>query len=200
MNSRIVIALPKRYANVINLFQNYLITFCNFIKKFILAMITYNYSAFSKILYRYANVAITFFLLFYVVASLILTMQKWYYVFVFLVNVLIIFYINRFYFRSYKLFPFKIKADNSKLICSNYFFSKKVIEVELQNIDKISGGIFSGWPTRPIYIHDAKNDVTIGIYMHAANFRRLLKTILENIPQSVYNDLLDKIKSLEGQK
>jgi hypothetical protein len=161
-------------------------------------MITYKYSLFAKIIYRYANTAITFFLLFYVIAALILTFQKWYYFFVFLVNVLIIFYINRYYLRSYKLFPFRIITDNNKLICSNFFLSKRVVEIEIQNIDKISGGIFSGWPTRPVYIHDNKNDVTIGIYMHSGKFKSLLKTIMENIPQNLYEDLLDRLKTLKG--
>ena len=163
-------------------------------------MTTYQYSLFSKIVYRYANIAVTIFLLFYAVTSFLLTFQKWYYIFVFLLNVLIIFYLNRFYLRSYKIFPFKIEADNQKLICSNYFLSKRVIEIDMDDIDKITGGFLSGWPTRPIYIHDGRNNITVGFYVHTGKFNKLLKTILENIPQSLYEELLGRFKILNGQK
>ncbi len=163
-------------------------------------MITYKYSLLSKLIYRYANIIATLFLLIYVVASFFLTMQKWYYVFVMIVNLLIIFYLNRYYFKTYRIFPFKISADNQRIICSDFFFSNKIIEIDLQNIDKISGGIFSGWPTRPVYIYDGTKNITIAFYTHVGNFKNLLKTILENIPQNVYDELLNKIKTAQGLK
>jgi hypothetical protein len=163
-------------------------------------MTIYKYSIFAKIVYRYANIAITIFLLFYVIASLMMAFQKWTYIFVSLVNLLIIFYLNRYYIRSYRIFPFKIVADSQKLICSNFFLSKKSIEIEIQNIDRISGGFFTGWPTRPIYLHDCKKNVTIGFYVHTGSFKKLLKTILENIPQNLYEELLSGLKALQGQK
>jgi len=107
---------------------------------------------------------------------------------------------NRYYIQSYKVFPFKIDADSKKLVCSNFFLSKRIIEIEIQNIDKVSGGFFSGWPTRPIYIHDSKNNITIGFYVHTGNFRNLLKSILENIPQNLYDELLSRFKKLEERK
>lgn len=163
-------------------------------------MITYKYSFFSKLIYRYANIIATLFLLIYVVAAFFLTMEKWYYVFVMFVNLLIIFYLNRYYFKTYRIFPFKISADNQKIICSDFLFSSKIIEIDLQNIDKISGGIFSGWPTRPVYIYDGTKNIMIAFYSHVGNFRNLLKTILENIPQNVYDELIEKIKTRPGLK
>jgi len=64
----------------------------------------------------------------------------------------------------------------------------------MANIDRITGGIIDGFPTRPVYIHDSKLDLTIGFYMHVNNFRNLLSTILKNIPEELYIGLLAKLK------
>ena len=70
----------------------------------------------------------------------------------------------------------------------------------MENIDSVKGGLFSGYPTRPVYIHDSENDITIGIYSHVGKFQKLLTKILQNIPQYVYNDLMDKMRSLQKRK
>lgn len=162
-------------------------------------MITYKYSFFAKFLYRYANIVITLLLLIYAIFALLITFQKWYFVFVFLVNVLIIFYVNRFYLRNYRLFPFKIEADNSRLVCSNFFLSKQVLEIELKNIGKIWGGFISGWQTKPIYIFDKTTKKTIGIYVFSPSFKSLMKNILENIPEDVYQEILVNMKQIETE-
>ncbi|MCL4550145.1 MAG: hypothetical protein M1495_16440 [Bacteroidetes bacterium] len=157
-------------------------------------MTIYGYNLFAKILYRYGNIPITFFLLIYLIESVVQLPQHWYAIFFVLINLAIIISLNKYYAKTYKLFPFKISADNEKMICSNFFLRKKSVEIRLINIDKISGGIFSGYPSRAIYLHDSVSDETIGIYTHSAGYKNLLKLILKNIPQTLYDDLLEKMK------
>ncbi|MDP2038589.1 MAG: hypothetical protein Q8S39_14410 [Ignavibacteria bacterium] len=162
-------------------------------------MKTYSYSAFAKIWYRYINITITLLLLFYTAASLILAFQKWYYIFVVFLNVGIIYLINRFYLNSYKSFPFRIRSDETGITCENFFLSKKILRIEFADIDGISGGMFSGWNTRPVYIHDSRQNISIGFFAQG-EFKELLKVILKNINEELYKDLLSKMKQLSGLK
>lgn len=157
-------------------------------------MTTYKYNLLAKILYRYGNIPITFFLLIYLIESVVQLPLHWYAVFFVFINLAIIISLNKYYVKTYKLFPFKISADNEKMICSNFFLSRKIVEIRLIDIDKINGGIFSGYPSRAVYLHDSVTNETVGIYIHSSDYKDLLKLILKNIPQTLYNYLLEKMK------
>lgn len=163
-------------------------------------MITYKYSFFAKLMYRYGNIPLTFLLLIYLGMSVIGVLSHWYYIFFVAINLAIIVWLNRYYIKTYKQFPYTISADNEKLICSDFFLSKRVIEIELKNIDKINGGIFSGYQTRPTYIHDVEQNITIGFYSNAGKFNELLMTIIKNVDEKLYQQLIDKIRRLRNGK
>ncbi len=161
-------------------------------------METFRYSFFAKLLFRYINFVVTPLLLVQLISSAILMFQRWYFVFPVIINAGIIYLLNKYYFKTYKLFPFVIQADNEKFICRNFFLSKKVCEIKYENIDKITGGIFNGFPTRPIYIHDGRQNMTIGFYSNMGDFRKFLTKVLQNIPQNLYDDLTSKLKELNA--
>lgn len=163
-------------------------------------MITYKYSFFARLLYRYGNIPLTLLLLVYLAMSVIGLLSQWYFIFFVAVNSTIIIWLNRYYIRTYKIFPFTISADNEKLICSDFLMSPKIIEIPILNIDKITGGIFSGYPTRPTYIHDAEQNVTIGFYSNAGSFNELLMTVIKNVNEKLYQQLIEKIKKLRDGK
>jgi hypothetical protein len=122
--------------------------------------------------------------------------QKWYYVFPFLLNLFIIIAMNRYYLKSYKLFPFKIEINNEKMICSDYFNKSKVHEIRIADIDLIEGGILSGNQSKPIMIHDSVNDVMVGISVHIKNYNKLVTIILSNVKKDVYDNVLSKAKEV----
>ena len=153
-------------------------------------MITFKYSLFSKIIFRYANIPATLFLLLYLVSSFLYIFQEWYYIFPFLLNLIIIIIMNRYYLRSYKLFPYKVEINNEKMICSDYFYKSKHHEINLSDIDLIEGGSLSGTPAKPIYIHTEKEDLLIGLSPHMKNHNKLVTIILSNVRQEVYDDVL----------
>lgn len=159
-------------------------------------MITFKYSLLSKIIYRYANIPATFFLLLYLVSSFTYIFKEWYYVFPFLLNLFIIFILNRYYLRSYKLIPFKIDINNDKMICSDYFKKSVVHEIYLNDIDTIEGGSLSGTPAKPILIHSKKDDVFVGISPHIKNHNKLVTIILSNVKQDVYNTVLSQAQEI----
>lgn len=153
-------------------------------------MIIFKYSLISKVIYRYANIPATIFLSLYLISSFIYMFNEWYYFFPFLLNLLIIIVLNRYYFRSYKLFPFRIEINTEKMICSDYFNGNKIIEITLQDIDLIEGGSLYGTPGKPILIHDGASDSVIEISPHMKNHNKLITIILSNVNKNVYNDVL----------
>ncbi|MFA5804575.1 MAG: hypothetical protein WC879_08015 [Melioribacteraceae bacterium] len=163
-------------------------------------MKTYKYSFFSKLIYRYGNIPITILLLIYFAISIIGLFSHWYYIFFTLINLSLLFSLNNYYIKTYKLFPFEISTDNKKIICTNFLFSNRKIELRIEDIDKLTGGIFSGYPTRPTYIHDSKQNITIGLYANVGKFPELLKIILQNVKEDLYKDLVGKINELRNKK
>ncbi len=159
-------------------------------------MITFKYSPVSKIIYRYANIPITLFLLLYMVSSFVFMFKEWFYVFPFLLNLIIIITLNRHYFRTYKFFPFRIDINNEKMVCKDYFKKSKHIEINLIDIDEIEGGVLSGTPAKPIYIHDSKSDTVVGISPHIKNSNKLVTIILSNINKPLYDKVLKQMQEL----
>lgn len=159
-------------------------------------MVTFKYSLLSKIIYRYANIPATLFLSLYLISSFAYIFKEWYYVFPFLLNLIIIIVLNRYYFRSYKLIPYKIEINNDKMICSDYFKKSTVHEIYLNDIDLIEGGSLSGTPAKPIMIHSEKDDLLIGISPHMKDHNKLVTIILSNIKQKVYNAVLAQAKEI----
>ena len=160
-------------------------------------MVTFKYSLLSKLVYRYANIPLTIFLLLYMLSSFAFMLQTWYYIFPFLLNLIIIVVLNRYYIRTYKLFPFRIDTDNQKMTCSDYFNKSKRCEINMCDIDEIEGGVISGTPAKPIFIHDDKNDVVVGISPHLKDSNKLITIILSNINQDLYNQVLSRMQKLK---
>lgn len=87
----------------------------------------YTYSFFARIVYRYGNIIATSLLSIQMVASFLGMFIKWYFVFPALINLILILLLNKYFIKTYKLFPFKVEADNEKLICYDFFLSKKKV-------------------------------------------------------------------------
>jgi len=157
-------------------------------------MITFKYSLIAKIIYRYANIPITLFLALYMISSFIFMLHTWYYFFPFLLNLIIIIVLNRYYFRTYKLFPFRIDINNQKMVCRDFLNKSKQIEIIINDIDEIDGGVLSGTPSKPIFIHDERNDIVVGISPNLKESNKLITIILSNIRKTLYDQVLNQMK------
>lgn len=123
-------------------------------------------------------------------------LQNWLYIFPSLFNLIIIVVLNRYYFRTYRLFPFKIEINTEKMICSDYFDKSKVIEIKLSDINDITGGVLSGTPAKPIYIYTKNNETKVGISPNLKNSNKLVTIILSNISKSLYEQVLARMEEL----
>lgn len=152
----------------------------------------FKYSFLAKIIYKYSIVPINIILIFYLLISTIGAFTNWKFVFPLIINIILLYVINRFYFKIYKYFPFHIKADNEKLVLNNFILSKREIEIKHQDVVEIKGAIFSGRSYSPLFLKTNKE--LIGISPHIKNFNKLLTTILANIPADLYKSLLEDVK------
>ncbi|MFC2082385.1 hypothetical protein ACFLR4_00885 [Bacteroidota bacterium] len=160
----------------------------------------YKYSLTARILYRYANIPATILLSIHLISSILLIPEEWYFILPALINGGVIYILNRFYFKIYRQFPFKISIDNEKMICSDFMLSDKKYEIQLSSIDDIRGGIFSGHMARPVYMHDSRQDVTLGFYHHINNYNQLITTVLSNVDKKLYNEILGRMKDIGDER
>ena len=96
--------------------------------------------------------------------------------------------------------PFKIEADDEKLICSKFFMSKKVRTIYFNNIEKLEGGLFEGKSRGIMRLCDSQSKVWIGIYQNIINGRELGTLILSKVQAEVYNSVLEKINKQTKSK
>ena len=154
----------------------------------------YKYNLIARVIYRYANIPANLILLFYLYASIYGISIDWKFIFPVLLNIALLYVLNKFYLKIYKSFPFKIKIDNEKMICSDFVINNRNVEIIHSRISNIKGGIFSGRSYAPLYI--STPEITIGISPHIANYDKLLTVILTNIPKELYESLLETIKEI----
>ncbi len=162
-------------------------------------MRTFKYPITAQFIYRFANIPVTFLLVVHLLLLIWGMTYDWKYSLPALLNIIIIYILNRFYFKMYKLFPYKIEVDDKKMIFSDFFFQKKEIAMNYKDITDINGGIFSGKPTKPIYIMD-KNGNIVGINQHLKDFNAFLTILLSHIPKDLYLKVLKDIEELKDKR
>ena len=155
-------------------------------------MKTFKYSLIAKLIYKYGNILISFILFLYLILSAIGMFKDWRFIFPLLLNIILLYVVNKYYFKIYKSFPLKIEADNRELHCSEFILNNRIEKIKIIDIDKIEGGIFSGRNYAPLYIE--WNGNRIGISPHMKDFNKLLTIILSNIKKELYEELLESIK------
>ena len=161
-------------------------------------MNTYKYSFVSRFMYRYSNFIATILLLFHALVSFSALWINLVNIIPLILNLIVLYLLNRFFFRVYKYFPFKIDIDNEKMICSDFFFKDRKVEIKLIDIDGIEGGIFSKRATSPVYVYNSKDNIKIGLFQHMNDFNKVLTVILSNIKGDLYKKLMDDIKEREN--
>ena len=157
-------------------------------------MTTHTYSIFAKLIYRWANIPLTIILTFYLVIYIIASFYQWYYIFAVLFEIAILFFLNRYYIRGYKLFPYKISLDDEKMICDDFLFSNKIVTIYYKDIAEIKGSIFSGNKARPLIITDGKTNQSVAIRVHLKGYNQVVTKVLSNVNKDLYNSLLEKMK------
>lgn len=154
----------------------------------------FTYSFYYKFLYRYGNIPGTIILSAFLYSFASNLNYSLYYLFPFGVTALLIYFVNKQYLTMYKILPYKISITNDSIICSNFLFSKKNIIIRYADIERLEGGIFNGKLNGLIKVWDSKSKVCIGFYYKISSSDILVKTILLNITEPVYNEAMQNAK------
>jgi len=104
----------------------------------------------------------------------------------------LIVYLNKIYFRLYKILPFSIEIERDTIVCTNFIRGNKKIVLRFSEIINLKGGVFTGRSKGLMEIESGKE--TIGFFHHLTNANIFITTLLQNIPQNVYQQVEPKIK------
>jgi len=156
-------------------------------------MHSFTYTFLFKIIFRFGNIIITMLLLVYLVPIVIHIDQNKILIIPLVISLIIIYVINGSYLTYYKILPYKIEADEEKMICSDFLFSKKSITIFYSNIEKLEGGIFAGRSSGIMKIQDAQSKIQLGFSQKLNNSGKLISLILSKVPKELYHEVIQKI-------
>jgi len=159
---------------------------------------TFTYPFLFRIIFRYGNIIITPLLLLYTIPLVTFLDEKIILAFPLMVNLLLIFFLNRHYFNLYKILPYLIEADDEKIICSKFFLSKKEVVIYYNDVASLSGGIFENRISGVMKVCDGSN-VCVGFYQRLNNSGKLATILLSKVNRELYDIVLQKIKSGKGK-
>jgi len=161
---------------------------------------TFTYPFLFTLLYKYGNIVVTFLLVFYTAPIVLYVDQNYILLIPLVISLLLIYLVNRQYLTLYKIIAYKIDADNEKLICSNYFFSKEAVTIYYEDIESLKGGMFENRMSGVMKVYDGKNSVTLGFYTKLNNSSRLVTIILSKVRKELYDDVLDRLTEKKRKK
>ncbi len=155
------------------------------------------YPSFSRLIYRFGNIPVTILLLSILITAVSNLDKSLINLIPFSLTALLIYFLNKHYLMLYKLVPFKIEADDEKMKCTKFFFSKKEITLYYSDIKSLSGGIFDGKYSGLMKVCDGKSNVCIGFFNSLNDVRSLQKIILKNVNRKIYDEAAEKIKKMK---
>ncbi len=159
-------------------------------------MQVFTYPLFYKFVLRFGNIPLTLLLLLYLIPSIVYVDEDFLLIIPLLISSFLIYFLNRQYIMLYKIVPYKIVYDNGKLICSDFLFSNREITINLEDVDKLKGGIFDGKIRGILRVYDGKNQIYFGYFNKIKNSQMLGTIILSKVRKSVYENVINNITSL----
>jgi hypothetical protein len=160
---------------------------------------TFIYPFLFRIIFRYGNIIITPLLLLYTIPLVTFLDEKIILAFPLLVNLFLIYFLNRHYFNLYKILPYLIEADDEKISCSKFFPSKREVVIYYNNITSLSGGIFENKISGLMKVCDGNNNICIGFYQRLNNSSKLATILLSKANRNIYDKVLEKIISSKNK-
>lgn len=166
-------------------------------------MQVFTYNIFYKLIYKFGNIVISILLLIYLIPVALNLDKNLILIIPFVVSLIIIYYINKKYLDFYKIVPYKIEADDDKIVCSDFSLRKKVFTIYYKDIELLMGGIFDGRHRGLMKVYDGKNKICIGFFDKMTNSNKLVTIILSKVDKKIYDEVVDRLQSkkiMPGEK
>jgi len=165
-------------------------------------MQVFNYSFFYKIIYRYGNIPVTIILAIYLVPSVVNLDRNLLYFIPVVLLLGMIYLLNKHFLNLYKIIPYRIEADEEKMICKDFLFSDKEFTIYYRDIESLTGGIFEGRLSGVMKICDKNSQVCVGFFNRLKNVDKLQTILLSKVPRKVYDEVIERVglKSKKNDK
>lgn len=158
------------------------------------------YPFYVKFIFRYGNIIATILLLLYLIPVVSGLDENWYLIIPLIISIVLLYFINKKYLTLYKVMPYKIEADDEKMICKNFIYSSKEVTIYFKDIDSLAGGIFDGKLRGIMKVCDGKNQICIGFSEKLKDSKKLMTLILSKVRKEIYDDVIEKLQSLKKVK
>lgn len=153
----------------------------------------FTYPLLFKLIFRYGNIIATLLLILYSISIAIYVDERKLLLIPLIVTVFVIYFLNKHYLNLYKILPYKIIADHDKIICSEFFLSKKEFIIDYDDIESLSGGIFENKMSGVMKVCDGRQLVCFGFYQKLKNSGKLATIILSKVNRDLYDEVLEKL-------
>ena len=163
-------------------------------------MQTFTYPFYTRIIYRYGNIAATVLLLLYLIPIIIGVDENRYLLIPLAASLFLIYFVNKKYLTLYKVMTYKIEANEDKLVCTDFVFSDRVVVIYFEDIESLSGGIFDGRLRGVMKVCDGKNQICIGFSDKIKDSKKLITLILSKVKKEVYDEVIEKLQALKKMK
>jgi len=163
-------------------------------------MQTFTYPFYTRIIYRYGNIAATVLLLLYLIPIIIGVDENRYLLIPLAASLFMIYFVNKKYLTLYKVMTYKIEANEDKLVCTDFVFSDRVVVIYFEDIESLSGGIFDGRLRGVMKVCDGKNQICIGFSDKIKDSKKLITLILSKVKKEVYDEVIEKLQALKKMK
>lgn len=163
----------------------------------------FTYNIFYKLIYKFGNIVITILLLIYLIPVALNLDKDLILIIPFVVSLIIIYYVNKKYLDFYKIVPYRIEADDDKIVCSDFSLRKKVFAIYYKDIESLMGGTFDAKHRGLMQVYDGKNKICIGFFDRMTNSNKLVTIILSKVDKKIYDEIIDKLQSkkiMPGEK
>lgn len=100
----------------------------------------------------------------------------------------------------YKVMPYKIEADDEKMICCEFIFSDKEIVINYTDIESLSGGIFDGKLRGIMKVCDGRKNICIGFSGRMKDSKKLMTMVLSKVNKEIYDSVIDRLQALKKVK
>lgn len=153
----------------------------------------FNYPFLFMVIFRYGNIIVTFLLVVYSIPLAFYVDERKILLIPLIVTIFIIYFLNKHYLNLYKILPYKIVADDEKLVCTDFFLSKKKFTIYYEDIASLSGGIFENKISGVMKVCNGKNGICIGFYHRMNNSGKLATIVLSKVKRELYDEVLEKL-------
>jgi hypothetical protein len=163
-------------------------------------MQVFTYPLFYRLLYKYGNLPANVVLIFYLYVSATGMDNNLIYLIPLVINLVLLYFLNKHYFALYTILPYRIEADEFKITASDFILSNKKVVINYKDIAKLQGGVFDGKLTGVMKIQDGPTKQVIGFFNKIRNADKLQTIILSKVPRPVYDEVIEKIGRKKGKK